>query len=156
MMADRCSADRVVAVARRWVGTPYRHQASLEGIGADCLGLVRGIWREVVGAEPEAVPAYTADWAESREGERLMAATARVMRAVPAASARPGDVLLFRMKARGVAKHLGILAAGTPEAGRLIHAYAGHAVCETAIGPAWARRLAGCFRFPLTDGTETD
>ena len=29
----------------RWIGTPYRHQASLKGVGCDCLGLVRGVWR---------------------------------------------------------------------------------------------------------------
>ena len=35
----------IVAEARAWIGTPYRHQASLKGIGCDCLGLLRGIWR---------------------------------------------------------------------------------------------------------------
>ncbi|MFZ2468534.1 MAG: peptidase, partial [Parvibaculum sedimenti] len=43
----------VVAAARAWIGTPYRHQASCKGAGADCLGLVRGLWREFHGAEPE-------------------------------------------------------------------------------------------------------
>lgn len=47
-------ADRVVAEARGWVGTPYVHQASARGAGADCLGLVRGVWRGVFGDEPEA------------------------------------------------------------------------------------------------------
>jgi NlpC/P60 family putative phage cell wall peptidase len=46
----------IVAEARSWIGTPYRHQASLKGVGCDCLGLVRGVWRAVLGAEPEAVP----------------------------------------------------------------------------------------------------
>ena len=40
------AAAAVVAAARRWLGTPYRHQASVRGEGADCLGLVRGVWRE--------------------------------------------------------------------------------------------------------------
>jgi cell wall-associated NlpC family hydrolase len=46
----------IVAEARSWIGTPYRHQASLKGVGTDCLGLLRGVWRGVIGAEPEAVP----------------------------------------------------------------------------------------------------
>ncbi|CAN5340949.1 hypothetical protein BH09PSE2_BH09PSE2_03510 [soil metagenome] len=54
----------VVDAARRWLGTPYRHQQSLIGVGADCLGLLRGVWREVQGEEPEPVPPYVADWAE--------------------------------------------------------------------------------------------
>src|SRR5690606_25246620 len=61
-MTDR--ARRVVEIAREWVGTPYRHQASAKGAGTDCLGLLRGVWREIYGAEPEPVPAYTADWSE--------------------------------------------------------------------------------------------
>ena len=44
----------IVASAQSWIGTPYLHQASLKGAGADCLGLLRGVWREVIGPEPEA------------------------------------------------------------------------------------------------------
>ena len=44
-------AAAVVAAARSWLGTPYRHQASLKGAGADCLGVVRGVWRELVGPD---------------------------------------------------------------------------------------------------------
>ena len=49
---------RIVAEARAWIGTPYRHQASLHGVGCDCLGLVRGVWRPSMAAKPEATPAY--------------------------------------------------------------------------------------------------
>ena len=52
---DRFSARTRHLSPRRasWIGTPYRHQASLKGVGCDCLGLVRGVWRAVIGAEPE-------------------------------------------------------------------------------------------------------
>ena len=43
----------IVEEARAWIGTPYRHQASLKGVGCDCLGLIRGVWRAVMGEEPE-------------------------------------------------------------------------------------------------------
>ena len=52
--------QQIAAAARGWCGTPYAHQASLKGTGTDCLGLVRGVWREVMGAEPEHAPAYSA------------------------------------------------------------------------------------------------
>ncbi len=55
----------IVTAARGWIGTPYRHQASVKGAGCDCLGLLRGVWREVVGPEPQTPPAYTAGWAEA-------------------------------------------------------------------------------------------
>jgi NlpC/P60 family putative phage cell wall peptidase len=40
---------RIIAEARAFIGTPYRHQASLQGVGCDCLGLVRGVWRAIHG-----------------------------------------------------------------------------------------------------------
>lgn len=39
--------EAVIAAARSWLGTPYHHQASRKGVGCDCLGLIRGIWREL-------------------------------------------------------------------------------------------------------------
>ncbi len=67
----------IVAAARRWIGTPYQHQASLIHVGCDCLGLVRGVWREVIGPEPEDIPPYTPDWAEAGAAETLLGAADR-------------------------------------------------------------------------------
>lgn len=53
--------DRVIAAARFWLGTPYHDQASLRGVGCDCLGLARGVWREVVCPEPFPIPPYSRD-----------------------------------------------------------------------------------------------
>ena len=148
MTAVHCSGADVVTAARRWLGTPYRHQASCRGAGADCLGLIRGVWREVLGPEPEAVPPYSPDWAEATGEERLLEAARRLMVPVCAHDAAPGDILLFRMLDRGPAKHVGILVSEGLQAGRLIHAYSGHDVCETRLTDAWCRRLAGIFRLP--------
>ncbi|MCW1955631.1 NlpC/P60 family protein [uncultured Lentibacter sp.] len=140
-------AKAVLTEARGWIGTPYHHQASRRGVGTDCLGLVRGVWRAVYGAEPEAVPAYTPDWAEPQQEERLWAAAARHFSAVSWAEAEAGDVLLFRMRRGAVAKHLGILSA-CGAAPKFIHAYSGHAVLESPLTPPWQRRVAALFRFP--------
>lgn len=137
-----------VAVARAWLGTPYVHQASLRGAGADCLGLVRGIWREILGAEPEVPPPYTPDWGETAEVEVLRAAALRWLR--PVDVPRPGDVLLFRMRDSGIAKHLGILSQ-TGSAARFIHAYSGQGVVESPLSDPWARRIVGVFRFPFEE-----
>ena len=69
--------DDVVAVARAWIGTPYQHQASVKGVACDCLGLIRGVWRECHGTEPEAPPPYTPDWGEGGGYEELMEAALR-------------------------------------------------------------------------------
>lgn len=139
---------RAVAIAREWIGTPYRHQASARGAGADCLGLLRGVWRELYGAEPEPVPAYTQDWSEPEGAERLWQAARRHLRSCdPRSVVRPGEVLLFRMRAGSVAKHLGLAA---ESGGRItfIHAYSGHGVVESPLSAPWARRVVARFEFP--------
>lgn len=141
----------IVAIARTWLRTPYRHQASLKGAGCDCLGLVRGVWRELYGAEPESLPAYRPDWAETGGRETLLEGARRHLAEVTPAEMRPGDVLLFRMAADALVKHAAILSAlptAQDSQPRMIHAYWGRAVVESWIGPWWARRLAFVFRFP--------
>ena len=138
---------RVVAAARAWIGTPYRHQASASGVGTDCLGLLRGLWRELIGPEPQAMPAYTQDWAESGGREVLFAAARTWLIGRPGPSAEPGDVLLFRMRDGGIAKHLGI-AAEVGAAASFVHAYSGHGVVESPLSAPWERRIVARFAFP--------
>ncbi|SHI84980.1 putative phage cell wall peptidase, NlpC/P60 family [Shimia gijangensis] len=137
----------VVEAARSWIGTPYRHQARCKGAGCDCLGLLLGVWREVRGDLPEDVPAYSMDWSEPQGDERLWRAARRWLIEKPKDQGRPGDVLLFRMRAGGVAKHLGI--AGRVGANAtFIHAYSGHAVAESPLSTPWRRRIVARFEFP--------
>ena len=144
------TTDRIVDAARGWIGTPYLHQASVKGAGSDCLGLLRGVWREVLGHEPEPVPAYTRDWSEPSGNEELLAAGFRWLVPKPIDAKDPGDVLLFRMRAGSVAKHLGI--AGSVFARpTFIHAYTGHGVVETTLSAPWTRRIVARFAFPTGD-----
>lgn len=136
--------DIILAHARLWLGTPYRHQASALGAGCDCLGLVRGVWRALHGAEPEVPPPYRPDWAETGGRELLLEALGRWLASVPVGEARPGDVLVFRMAPGAVAKHCAILSA--PD--RIIHAYWGRACVESHLARWWRERLVGAFRFP--------
>ena len=143
-MTEKLTRAAIVAAARSWIGTPYRHQASVKGAGTDCLGLVRGVWREVLSAEPETPPAYTADWAETGGAEDMADAARRHMKEIACLEAREGDVVLFRMRANGPAKHAAILTA--PD--RMVHAWSGRAVVETGLGRWWRARMAYAFSFP--------
>ncbi|KIT17297.1 peptidase [Jannaschia aquimarina] len=143
--------SRFVDAARRWIGTPYVHGASTCGGGTDCLGLIRGVWRECLGYEPEDIPAYTADWLEPQRDDALLAAASRIMVQIPVDREMvPGQVLLFRMRAGAVAKHLAILSAVQPVP-KIIHAYSGRSVVETSLSAPWARRVAARFDFPTED-----
>src|SRR3954447_23831537 len=135
----------ILAEARSWIGTPYRHQASLKGVGCDCLGLLRGVWRAVMGAEPETTPPYAPDWAEAGGSEALLAAARRHLAEVNYSLMQPGDVLLFRWREGCPAKHCAVATA--PDL--MVHAHDGASVAEVAIRPWWRRRLAHAFRFPV-------
>lgn len=136
--------DMIVAEARAWIDTPYMHQASLRGVGCDCLGLVRGVWRALIGLEPEQPGPYSRDWAEAGREEALALAGARHFVTIEPASFRPGDVLLFRWRAHAPARHMAIVTSDTT----MTHAHDGARVCEVAISPWWRRRLAYAFSFP--------
>ena len=134
----------IVAETRDWIGTPYRHQASLKGVGCDCLGLVRGVWRGMIGDEPERAPAYAPDWAEVGGIEALADAAGRHLVAIERDAFGDGDVLLFRWRAGLPAKHAAIVTASD----KIVHAHDGAAVAEVALAPWWRRRIAYAFRFP--------
>jgi NlpC/P60 family putative phage cell wall peptidase len=138
------SRGDIVTEARRWLGTPYHHQASVRGVGTDCLGLVRGIWRSLHGAEAEAVPPYSHDWAEATGAETMLAAARRHLIERERTAIAPGDVLIFRYRAHAVAKHVGILSGPAS----MIHAIEGRAVTEVPLGQWWRRHLAAVFSFP--------
>ena len=140
-------AEAAVCEARRWIGTPYVHQAAMRGAGTDCLGLMRGVWCAICGPEPETVPAYTQYWAEPGNNEALWQAARRWLIEVPGRDLSPGDVLLFRMRTGSIAKHLGIVSGVGPQAS-FIHAYTGHGVIESPLSAPWLRRVAARFEFP--------
>ena len=151
-MTNMPHRDHIVRLARAWIGTPYHHQASARGIGTDCVGLIRGLYRDLYGIEPEGPFAYSRDWAEGSGRETLLEAARRHLIEIPKSDARPGNVLVFRYRARSLAKHAAVMAHPTS----MIHALEGAAVCEVAISRWWRRHLAAAFSFPSPSRGEED
>ena len=143
-MNETLSRKAIVASARGWLGTPYRHQASLRGVGCDCLGLVRGVWRELIGPEPEPMRPYSQDWAEAGGAETLLEIGQRYFTSIAANDFCVGDVLLFRFRNGLPAKHVGIAI----NHDRMIHAHDRACVADVAIIPFWRRKIVCAFRFP--------
>lgn len=142
---DKQSFDeRVVHEARRWIGTPYVHQASCLSVGADCLGLVRGVWRYLIGPEPETMPAYTSDWGEIKNDEMMLDAANRHFISQQKILFEPGVLLLFRWRNMAIAKHAGICTG----ADSFIHAYEKSGVVEARLAPSWKSRVVATFKFP--------
>lgn len=139
----------IVGIARGWLGTPYRHQASLKGVGCDCLGLVRGIYAEAYGRPAETPPPYSRDWAEAARHETLIEAAGRHLIPVDPSTSQPGDILIFRLRPGAMAKHCGIVSEAITDGSlKMIHAVEGAPVCEVNLSPWWQRRIAATFRFP--------
>ena len=139
------AGGRIVAVAESWIGTPYRHQGATRGIGCDCIGLIRGIWRELYGEEPEPVGPYAPDWAERGGEDRLLEAGIRLFGpALGVGQMQPGDLLLFRWRPDTMVKHAGIFVGPS----HFIHAYEQVAVTRSVLVPSWRRKIAAVHRFP--------
>ena len=105
---------------------------------------MRGVWRELYGAEPMPLPPYSRDWGETGTREPLAEAARQVMIEIAATDVGPGALILFRMRTGAVAKHCGIVSA--PD--RFIHAYERTGVVEVPLDHAWRRRIAFAFLFP--------
>ena len=135
----------IVTQARRYIGTPYHHQASAIGVGCDCVGLVRGVWRAFYGPEPEAVPPYAPDHGEAEQIEVLLDQGRRHL--VPIEVPAMGDVVLFRMRTARIAKHCAILSSPTT----MIHAQNDDCVREVSFSAPWRRLVTAAFAFPGLD-----
>lgn len=139
---------QIIEAAYRWIDTPYQHQASVRGVGADCLGLIRGLWRELCGDEPLPVPPYSPDWADRSGRETLLVAAQTCLTEIPNTEIQPGDIMLFRMRPDGPCKHIAVRASTET----IIHAYWGRAVVESYLVPYWQRRHTHSFLFPDKKG----
>lgn len=136
--------DDIITIARSWKGTPYHHQASVKGVGCDCIGLVRGVYRELYGVEPPELINYSADWGDSNGNEEMVMAAYRYLEPVSLDAMQPGDVILVRWTKERVAKHCMILTGKD----RAIHAYNKAPVTEIHLSEWWRRRIVYVFRFP--------
>jgi NlpC/P60 family putative phage cell wall peptidase len=143
-METTAAPARVIDVARAWLGTPYHDQASNKGVGCDCAGLARGIWRELVGEEPARLPPYSRDWGEVGSRETFADFVRPFLIEIPIAAAGPGTLLLFRTRREGPAKHCGVVL----DDGTFIHALERRGVIAVPYDILWQRRTAFAFLFP--------
>lgn len=147
-------SGRVVEAARLWIGTPFCHQASARGQGCDCLGLIRGVYRDIYGREAPVLPDdpadYRPDWAQRGAEERLLTGLSGHLNTLPAGGAQAGDVLVFRMRIYGPATHCSIVSGP----GAMLHAWQRRGVCETALCAGWRRRTVARFGFPSPSPAE--
>jgi NlpC/P60 family putative phage cell wall peptidase len=135
----------VVAEARTWIGTPWVHQASLKGVGCDCIGFPVGVGAEL--GLPEAAH-WKADLRFRNYGrlplpDKLLESCGDYLDQIPIADAGLGDVLLLTFATQPM--HFAIVSALGPM--YMTHAYlpAG-GVVEHIVDEKWRRRILRAFR----------
>lgn len=132
--------EAAVAAARDCLGTPFRPQGRLPGVGLDCIGLAAVAVR--AGGIDVDIPA---GYALFGGGKRRLAEGLERLGFVSAPEwlALPGDLLLFQAGHRQ--QHLGICAGGS-----FIHAHLGlRRVVETPLPAPWP--LVSIWRFDKGD-----
>jgi NlpC/P60 family putative phage cell wall peptidase len=140
-MMDRASL--IIDEAKSWLGTPYKHQSRLKGIGCDCVGLVAGVWEAIHGKPlPLQMPNYSPTWNDHRKDDPLVLETEKVLERVSQFEVAPGDVVVFRMHPQMAAKHCGILVSPT----QFIHAYSRSSVRLENFNSFWKRKLVAGFK----------
>lgn len=135
--------DAILREARRWLGTPYQHQAQLIGHGVDCaqlviaVGLALGLLDDDARGETQ--------YGRLPNPKRAADAVARHLRRIE--EPRPGDVLFIEWRPN-VPTHLAFLAAAPAGYPTMIHACGDSGrVVEHRIDSVWARRINSAWRF---------
>jgi NlpC/P60 family putative phage cell wall peptidase len=136
--------DKLIACAKEWIGTPYVHQASVKGVGADCVGFLKGVALETGLITPELAALLPRDYSRQPSAGELRRLTSRHLRLVPFGSRAPGDVVLMRFAEEP--QHLGMLTQVSP-VDYVIHC-AQHGVLAHRLDSVWRARIVRVYRFP--------
>ena len=144
----RVTRADVVAVARKVVGVPFRHQGSDPETGLDCRGLLEWVALVLWGRQ---IPLR--DYQRKPSGAEFLEKMRAELEEIDPADARFGDAVLIHFPKDTEARHGGILALGSYEL-MLIHAWESRGEGEVTEEPlrGWkSRNIDYAFRFPVID-----
>lgn len=143
------SRDAIVAEARSWLGTPFRHQGRAKGVGVDCIGLVLGVGLalgliDLEGRTPDELRRLSA-YRRSPNGYQLRRGCDDVLTRLPPQAWSDGDVLLFA--GRALPQHMGIVST-LDAAPALIHCHGDVGRCvEHRLDATWRGRVVQGYGF---------
>ena len=128
------SEDKILEIARSWLGTKFHHQGRKKGVGVDCIGLIVGVASEVGLKLPDRL-----DYARQPDGNELREAMDRSLVRVKLA---PATIALFNIE--GHSQHVGII---SDHAGLgVIHAYSqARKVVEHGLDDEWHKRIIATY-----------
>ena len=125
-----------VEIARSYIGTPFKHQGRLPGVGLDCAGVVVCALREA--GHPVA---DSATYGRVPANGVFVKAVESHCRRIAIAEIQHGDFMMFAF--RGEPQHIAIYTGDAT----IIHAYQSVGkVVEHDFDGIWRDRLRGCYR----------
>lgn len=129
----------IVCEARSWLGTPFRHQGRLKGIGADCAGIVIGV-AGALGLKCADIRGYS-----RMPGEEFQNEVARQLVRIAYRDLLPADLLTFAFDS--LPQHIALVTGIDPP--RILHSHASVGSCvEQNLDDVWISRVRGAWRFP--------
>lgn len=136
------TTNAVVAAARACLGTPFRHQARVPGLGLDCVGLLAHVFESLT-LPYEDETGYPRTPFGGKLERNLDAQPS--LRRVPLDEMAAGDVLVMRIKSapQHVAIHSGEIGGHV----YIIHASEEHGgVVEHRLDAMWGARVMRAYR----------
>lgn len=88
------NSSRIIAEARKWLGTPYHHQSDILGLGVDCAMLPVRVFCDLGLVPPFDPRPYPHDWMLHRDDERYLGWVQQY--ADPIEAPEPGALVLYR------------------------------------------------------------
>lgn len=147
MPINKITREGVIAEARTWLGTPFRHQGRIKGRGADCIGFPWGVARDLnllpdIDLDSPKVKPYLG-YGKAPVPSKFLGALAEHLVRIEFADVLPADLILFRGKL--YPNHLAIVT----DVG-IIHSSAEHGkVVEHGVDAKLKSKRLRAFRFPL-------
>ena len=130
------TSDDIISIARETLGTPFRHQGRVVGLGLDCAGVALYVAGRL-GLETIDVVGYGTTPANGMLEETLDQQPCLV----EVNDRQPGDILLMRIFHEP--QHLAIFTGGT-----IIHSYANVGICcEHDLDDRWKSLIIKAYRF---------
>lgn len=126
----------IVDKAREYLGTPFRHQGRLKGVGVDCAGLIVCVAKELKLSDFD----YTS-YGRVPNSNELIAVLNEQLIKIKIDEVKSGDIYLMTFDFEP--QHVGI----ATENG-IIHSYSSaKQVVEHGIDTTWSSRIKGAYRF---------
>ena len=132
-----------VAIARRYIGTPFHHQGRVPGVGLDCVGVLICVARDLGLVTPDFdVTGYH----RQPDGHELMRHLSAHLEPVAQTDMQPGDIVCVAFDKHP--QHVGIVGDYRHGGLSIIHAASKHGeVIETRLMFTPAMRFVAAFRF---------